>query len=299
MNNFFSRLGVLLVTLIAYLPFPIIYFISDFLYVFIYYIAGYRKKVVRTNLLNSFPELSSIERLKIEKDFYHHLCDTIIETPKMISFTGAQIRNRIKMKNSERYFELINEGKSFCLLFGHYHNWEWISAAIATYSPINIFAIYKPLTSKPFDKMFYDMRAKQGITPLPMQTSMRSLMKQSKDQFGVIIVTDQTPSNIESSYWAKFLNQNTPIFLGSEKIAEHFDTAVIFVDINRVKRGYLEFEFVVLVESTKGLSEFEITELHTRYLEKRIIEKPAYWLWSHRRWKHQATDAIKTKYHLS
>lgn len=299
MTKFFAKLGVLFVNLIAYLPFPILYFISDFLYLIIYYVVGYRKKVVRANLINSFPDLNPIDLLKIEKDFYHHLCDTILDTPKMISFTEAQIRKRIKMKNSERYFELIKEGKSFCLLFGHYHNWEWISAAIATYSPINIFAIYKPLTSKPFDKMFYNMRAKHGITPLPMQTAMRSLIKQSKDQFGVIIVTDQTPSNIESSYWAKFLNQNTPIFLGSEKIAEHFDTSVIFVDINRVKRGYLEFEFVVLKESSKGLSEFEITELHTRYLEKRIIEKPAFWLWSHRRWKHKPTMALKEKFNLS
>lgn len=299
MNNFFAKLGVLFVKLIAYLPFPILYFISDFLYLIIYYVVGYRKKVVRANLLNSFPDLKPIDLLKIEKDFYHHLCDTILETPKMISLTEAQIRKRIKMKNSERYFELIDEGKSFCLLFGHYHNWEWISAAIATYSPINIFAIYKPLTSKPFDKMFYNMRAKHGITPLPMQSAMRSLIKQSKDQFGVIIVTDQTPSNIESSYWAKFLNQNTPIFLGSEKIAEHFNTSVIFVDINRVKRGYLEFEFVVLKDSSKGLSEYEITELHTRYLEKRIIEKPAFWLWSHRRWKHKPTMALKEKFNLS
>jgi len=298
MSKFFGTIGVFFCTLVAYLPFPVLYFISDVFYIILYKIIGYRKKVVRLNLKNSFPTLSDKELLKIEKDFYHHLCDTIIETTKLISFSKKEIQKRIKLKNSERYYELIKEGKSFSIVFGHYHNWEWLVAAVPVYSPIKMFGIYKPLTNKPFDKMFYDMRSRHNIVPLPMQSAMRSIIKEAKTQFGFVIIADQTPSNVESSYWANFLNQPTPIFLGTEKISEHFNNAVVFVDVNRVKRGFLEIEFVVLAESTEGLKEYEITELHTRYLEKKIIEQPAYWLWSHRRWKHKPTDAIKEKFQL-
>lgn len=299
MNNFFGKIGVYFCTLIAYLPFPILYFISDILYVIIYRIVGYRRKVVRLNLTNSFPNLTSLEIDKIEKEFYHYLCDTILETTKLISFTETEIRKRIKLKNSERYFELIKEGKNFSIVFGHFYNWEWLVAAVPVYSPIKIFGIYKPLTNKSFDKMFYDMRSKHGMTPFPMQTAMRSIIKDSKNQFGVVIIADQTPSNIETSYWANFLNQPTPIFLGTEKISEHFNNAIVFVDVTRLKRGYIEIEFVTLAESAEGFKENEITELHTRHLEQKIKEQPAYWLWSHRRWKHKPTDAIKEKFQLS
>lgn len=299
MNKIISKIGVYFCTLIAYLPFPILYLLSDFLYIVIYKLVGYRVKVVRQNLKNSFPNFSESELKKIEKDFYHHLCDTIIETTKLISFTKDEIHKRIKLKNSERYFELIKEGKNFSIVFGHFYNWEWLVAAVPVYSPIKIFGIYKPLTNKSFDKMFYDMRSRHGIIPFPMQSAMRSIMKDSKDQFGIVIIADQTPSNTESSYWATFLNQPTPIFLGTEKISEHFDNALLFVDVNRVKRGFIEIEFVVLAESVKGMKDYEITELHTRHLEKRIIENPAYWLWSHKRWKHKPNDAIKEKFNLS
>lgn len=299
MNRIVSLIGVYFCTLIAYLPFPVLYVISDFLYFLIYYVIGYRKKVARENIKNSFSDYNDFQRKKIEKDFYHHLCDTILETTKLISFSNSEIKKRIKLKNSERYFELIKEGRKISIVLGHYYNWEWLVAAVSVYSPIKIFGIYKPLTNKSFDKMFYDMRSRQGMQPLPMQTAMRTLIKNSNEQFGVVIIADQTPSNIETSYWANFLKQPTPIFLGTEKISEHFDTAVVFVNVEKIKRGYIEIEFVTLAESTKNLKEFEVTELHTRYLEQKIKEKPEFWLWSHRRWKHKPTLAIKEKYNLS
>ncbi len=281
------------------MPFPLLYLFSDFIFLIVYRLVGYRKKVVRENLLNAFPTLTNEERLKIEKDFYHHLCDTILETTKLISFTEAELKKRVKLKNSERFYELIKEGRNISIVFAHYHNWEWFSQAIPLYTPIKCFGIYKPLSNTIFDKMFYDMRIRFGIKAIPMKTAMRTLIKESTEQFSISIIADQTPSNSESSYWTTFLNQPTPIFMGTEKISEHFDNVVAFIDIRQVKRGYLEFEFVILAESTVGMKEYEITELHTRFLEKRIIEKPAFWLWSHRRWKHKPTDAIKEKYHLS
>lgn len=146
--------------------------------------------------------------------------------------------------------------------------------------------------------MFINMRKKHGIKLLPMQTSMRTLIKNSQEQFSICLIADQTPSSSESNYWTKFLNQDTPVFMGTEKISTHFNNAVAFMDIKQVKRGYLEFEFVILTEKVQDLKEYELTEMHTRYLEKRIKEKPEFWLWSHKRWKHKPSDAVKAKYNL-
>lgn len=298
MSKLFSYLGVFLIKLVSRLPFPLLYALSDFFYILIYHLVGYRRKVVKENLKNAFPNLTDDERKQIEKKFYHHLCDVFIETTKLSSFTEEELKKRVKIKNSERFYELVNEGRNMTVVFGHYHNWEWFAQALPIYIPITTYGIYKPLHNKVFDKLFYDMRIRFGIVALPMQTSMRTLIKNSNKQFSIAVIADQTPSSSDTNYWTKFLNQDTPVFMGTEKISKHFDSVVVFMDINQVKRGYLEFEFVILAENTAELKEFEITELHTRYLEKRIIEKPEFWLWSHRRWKHKASEAVKIKYNL-
>lgn len=298
MSKLFSYLGVFLIKLVSYLPFPLLYALSDFFYLLIYYVVGYRRKVVNENLKNAFPNLTEEERKQIEKKFYHHLCDVFLETTKLSSFTEKELKKRVKINHSERFYELIKEGRNITVVFGHYHNWEWFAQALPIYIPITTYGIYKPLHNKIFDKLFYDMRTRFGIVALPMQTSMRTLIKNSDKQFSIAIIADQTPNSSDANYWTKFLNQDTPVFMGTEKISKHFDNAVVFMDIKQVKRGYLEFEFVILAENTINMKEYEITELHTRYLEKRIIEKPEYWLWSHRRWKHKASDAVKLKYNL-
>lgn len=299
MTKFFSLLGVYLIKTVSYLPFSAIYLLSDVLYVLIYKIIAYRKKVVRENLQKSFPEMSEFQRLAIEKKFYHYLCDTVVETTKLNSISEAELRKRVKIKNSTRYYELLKEGKSISIVLAHYLNWEWFVLALPLYTPVETYGIYKPLSNKVFDDLFKTMRSRMGMKMTPMQQIMRALLKTTKKPFAVGIVADQTPSDTDNCYWTNFLNQQTPIFLGTEKIAKHFDTAVVFLDVERTKRGYIEFEFVILAETCNNLSEYEITELHTRYLENKIKAKPEFWLWSHRRWKHQAKEAHKRKFNLS
>lgn len=298
MNKAFSYLGVALIHLVSYLPFTLLYALSDFFFLILYYVIGYRRKVVQQNLKNAFPHLDEQKRKEIERKFYHHLCDVFLETTKLISFSEAELKKRVKIKNSERFYELLKEGRNMSVVFGHYHNWEWFAQALPIYIPVTTYGIYKPLHNKIFDKMFYNMRTRHGIVALPMQTSMRTLIKNSSKQYSIAIIADQTPSSSDTNYWTTFLNQHTPIFMGTEKISKHFNNVLVFMDIQQVKRGYLEFEFVILAEDVQSLKEYEITELHTRYLEKRIIEKPEFWLWSHKRWKHKPSDAIKIKYNL-
>lgn len=299
MTKIFSVLGIYVIKLVSYLPFSMLYILSDVLYVLIYKVVGYRKKVVRMNLKNSFPEKSDAERLEIEKKFYHYLCDTVVETTKLNSISEAELRRRVSIKNSERYYELLKEGKSVSIVLAHYLNWEWFVLALPLYTPVDTFGIYKPLSNKTFDALFKSIRSRMGMKMTPMQQIMRALLKSTRKPFAVGIVADQTPSDIDNCYWTKFLNQETPIFLGTEKIAKHFDTSVVFLNVERTKRGFIEFEFVILAESCSDTREYEITELHTRYLENKIKAKPEFWLWSHRRWKHKAKEEHKRKFNLS
>ncbi len=299
MTNIFSYIGVFIVKLISYLPFTLLYVFSDVLYIIVYKLIGYRKKVVRENLRKSFPNKTSSELLLIEKKYYHVLCDIIVETTKLNTLTESEIRKRVKIKNSERFFELLKEGKSISMVLGHYLNWEWFVLALPLYTGVDTYGIYKPLTNKTFDILFKDMRSRMGMKMTPMQQIMRALLQAKQKPYTIAIVTDQTPSDTDNCYWTRFLNQDTPIFLGTEKIANHFDTAVAFLDMDRTKRGYIEFEFIILAESSKGRPEYEITELHTRYLENKINRKPEFWLWSHRRWKHQPKEEHKKKFNLS
>lgn len=298
MSSIFSYIGVFFVYLAAYLPFGVLYALSDGMYFLIYHVFGYRKKVVRQNINNSLGHLSIEERKLVERKFYKHLCDMIFETAKLLNLSDTEIKNRIRLKNSEEYHRLVKEGKNITIVFGHYLNWEWVVLASAYYTPMQVYGIYKKLTNKVFDKLFFRMRERENLVPLEMQESTKFMLKNAVKPSALIILTDQTPSNWEQSYWKKFLNQDTPIFSGTEKISQKLNSSLVFLKAKRIKRGIMELEFVVLAEETKDMKEHSITDLHTEFLEKQILEEPAYWLWSHRRWKHKATDSIKQKYNL-
>ena len=63
--------------------------------------------------------------------------------------------------------------------------------------------------------------------------------------------------------------------------------AVVFFNVQKISRGYYTYTVELLFEHTAGLPEHVITEKHVRRLEEIIRERPEYWIWSHRRWKHK------------
>lgn len=298
MTNILSYIGVFFVYLASILPFRILYLLSDGLYILIYHIVGYRKKVVRENIKNSLGHLSNEERKLVEKRFYKHLCDMIFETAKLLNFSDSEIKKRIRIKNSDEYYRLVKEGRNITIVFGHYLNWEWVVLASAYYTPMQVYGIYKKLNNKVFDKLFFKMRERENLVPLEMLESTKFMLKNAIKPSALLILTDQTPSNWEQSYWKKFLGQDTPIFSGTEKISQKLNSSLVFLKAKRIARGVIDLEFVVLAEETKDMKEHSITNLHTEFLEQQILEEPAFWLWSHRRWKHKATDSIKQKYNL-
>jgi KDO2-lipid IV(A) lauroyltransferase len=270
------------------LPLRVLYVFSDIIYPVMYYVAGYRRKVVRNNLENSFPEKSIRDIIKIEKLFYHHLCDLFIETFKLIHISNKQLMKRMHMTNPELLERLFNEGRDVVMVLGHYGNWEWL-AVLPIYTKLQTVSIYKPLHNRHFDRFMNKMRSRNTMMLTPMSSIIREVvsLRQKNIRSLFAFITDQTPPKGEIKFWTKFLNQETPVYLGAEKIASKYNMAVLFFNIQNVSRGYYNFTAELLFENSAGLPDHLITEAHVKRLEEIIRERPEQWIWSHRRWKHK------------
>ncbi len=270
---------------ISLLPFPLLYLIADFLYIILYYAVGYRRPVVQMNLRNAFPEKTKEELAAIEKKFYHYLSTMILESVKMTSMSSKTIKKRFRLNNPEEISKHFDKGKSVMLVTAHYGNWEWGSLILsATYAEPFII-VYKPQTNKVFEDIMNQMRSRFGAVMVPMKQTLRKIVSYKSRKFAAVFLGDQTPVKAEAHYFTTFLNQRTPVFLGIEKIAKMTNSPVVLGHLNQVKRGYYEATFITLTENPAAMHDHEITEAHTKYLEKIINKKPELWLWSHKRWK--------------
>jgi KDO2-lipid IV(A) lauroyltransferase len=274
--------------MLTFLPLSVLYILSDFIFLLLYYFPSYRRKVVGTNLKNSFPEKSEKELRVIEKRFYHHLSDLFLETFKLIHMSEKQQLRRFTYSNLEVIDKLRNENRDVVALLGHYNNWEW-PTLLPKFMKYPTVIIYKPLQNKYFNNFINKQRSKYGIILTPMSLVIREILnyRQKKINTISIFISDQTPAKGDIKFWTPFLNQDTPVFTGAEKIALKYDMAVVFFHIQKKKRGYYNLDIELLFDHTAGLPEHTITETFTRRLEEVIKENPEYWIWSHRRWKHK------------
>lgn len=291
MIKFLSYIVYGFVRLISYLPFSVLYIFSDIVFFFVYYVLRYRRKVVTENLTNSFPEKSEEEIHRIRKEFYSHFCDTFIETIKLWTISEEEIKKRCKFLNPEIFDIYKAQNKNVITVLGHYANWEWLTS-FALWKDAYYLPIYKPLHNKVFDKMFLEIRKRFGAIPVAKDDTLRTMIKyrNEKKHTATVFIGDQTPKKNSINYWTKFLNQDTAILIGTERIAKKLDQAIVFIKMTKIKRGYYEVNIIPLFDNPKETVEFEISEKHTRILEDIIKENPAYWLWSHRRWKHKKED---------
>lgn len=275
-------------------PFPVLYFISDFLYFVIFHITRYRKKVVYTNLQNAFPGKNVDEIDKIARKFYKHFCDVIIETLKELHMSEAEMIKRVRYVNPEVIDELFRKRKSIIAVVGHYCNWEWLTG-FSIQTPYHGASLYKSLNNKQFDKVFSRMRSKFGTEMILMKQALRFIMKNKLEERLTLTcyISDQSPVREELDYFTRFLNQDTPVFLGIEKMAVKFNLPVVYFKMKKIRRGYYEVEILNVSENPSETETTEITEKHVRLLEETILEEPAYWLWSHRRWKFKPSDTLK------
>ena len=270
------------------LPKFILYRFSDLFYIILYYIVGYRKKVVYRNLNNSFPDKTQKEIKQIAKKFFLHLSDTLVENLAFLTMSKKRLLKFVEFEKNEQIEALYEKNKNIALVTGHYNNWE-LYFIMPFLSKHKMLAIYKPLTNKYFDNLFQKMRTRFGVTMVTMKDAYKAALDYNKRGYlsMLLLIADQRPPKKGGHYWTTFLNQETAVFLGPEKIAQKLNSAIVFSYLSKIKRGTQVLKSQVLFEETKDLPEYKITDTHIKLLEDIIMKAPQYWLWSHDRWKHK------------
>lgn len=281
--------------LLALLPFRAIYILSDGLAFLMQHVIRYRRKVVRTNLRNSFPEKTGEELKEIEDKFYHYICDYILEEVKTLRISFEELTRRMTYQNKEQYLDMIEKHGGIVLLIPHYANFEWIIGMGAIMQPGDLpVQVYKPLHNPYLDEMFKRIRSRFGGYNVPKHSTAREMIKLRREhkRMAVGLITDQSPNRSEAHYWTTFLHQDTVFMDGAERIARMMDFPVFYCELIRQKRGHCRVVFDLITESPKQTADGEITECFARRLEQTIRRDPPYWFWSHKRWKLKREDVI-------
>jgi len=274
--------------LLAQLPLKALYVLSDGLAFLAHRVVRYRLKVVRQNLRNSFPEKSDAELRKIEHDFYHYICDYLVEEVKLLTISDKEFYQRMSFANKEQFLEMMEKYGGLILLIPHYANFEWIMGMATILKPGDLaLQVYKPLHNKHLDEMFKRIRSRFGGMNIPKHSTARELVKlyRMKKHFAVGLISDQSPNKSEAHYWTTFLNQDTVFMDGAERLAKMMNIPVFYCELTRKSRGYCQASFELITETPKQTADGEITEAFARKLENTIRRDPPYWFWSHRRWK--------------
>ena len=271
---------------LSYLPLRVLYIFTDFLYFTLLYFIPYRRKVVRKNLTNSFPEKSLKEIKEIERKFYRHFTDLLAEGIKNLTISQKELSKRIKVENPQLMHKLYSQNKSVLLVSGHYNNWEWLITSQNNLFQHQAMGIGMPLTSKFWDKKINERRSRFGMRVVNAKNLKESITSELEiKQIAILILSDQSPSDSRKSYWMNFLNQQSAVIFGTEQMANEYDFAVVFFKMIKVKRGYYKMVLELISDTPKELTWGEITEKHTRLLEDEIVKNPQFWIWSHKRWK--------------
>ena len=275
------------VFLFSFIPFGMLYRISDGIAYFLYKIMHYRYTVIHTNLKNSFPEKSDVEIEAIIQKTYLNLSDIIVESVKGMSMNLKEIVERYHFKNPEVADKVFRKGLSAIGLVSHYNNWEWGAYATEAQLKLQVAGVFKPIKNKMINQYFHKIRSRFGAQIVAMNQTGRAIIENRGKPTLFVLIADQNPSNLKHVHWINFLNQDTACFDGPEKIARKTNYPVLHFAIERVKRGFYEIEVSMLCENPGKTFTSEITRQYMKTLEKQIQEKPENWLWSHRRWKHK------------
>lgn len=273
------------------LPFRVLYCLSDMAFVIVYYIVRYRRRVVRNNLTTSFPEKSLKEIKRIERGFYHFLCDYPNETIKLLTMTPEMMLKHIEFRGIERVEECFDRGQSCAGILGHYGNWEWLSATGISYrrhKDVVTGLIYHPLSSsKLLDRLFLEIRQSMGGVCIPKNAILRHLLKYKQENRMTIFgyIADQAPKWENIHLWLDFLNHDTPVFTGAERIMRKMNNAVFYLDMQRQSRGHYVCTYRLITDRPQEMEEYEITRRFFAMLEEAIRENPQTYLWTHNRWK--------------
>lgn len=282
--------------LFSILPFKVLYFISDILFLILYYIVGYRKTVVLNNLKLAFPKKNNAELLKIRKQFYKHFVDVFIEILKTFTVSKEEIYKRYTFTNVDMLNELYKDGKSLILVGPHYANWEWIMS-LDTFAKFKGYAVYSKINNNYFNQKVLNSRAKFGTHLIQTSHIISEIELNSKNntQAAYGLLSDQSPQLNKTFYWSEFLNVKVPIHTGAEMLTKKYNMNMIFIDTKKIKRGHYSTTFSLINTEAKIYPDYELTDIFLRKVEEKIEAAPEYYLWTHKRFKHMNKEEITYK----
>ncbi|WP_247672679.1 lysophospholipid acyltransferase family protein [Aquimarina sp. MMG016] len=273
---------------ISKLPWRIFYVFSTCLYIVTYYIIRYRKKIVTENLTLVFPRKSKQEIYGIRKAFYRHMCDMFLEMIKTMSISEKELSKRFKITNPEVLTTIESKNKSIIVLIAHYASYEW-SIAVQFLGGFPIVGVYKKLKNEHFDKLIHQIRGRFDARLISKHNTIRAITRDKVQgklcAYG--FVTDQSPRLKNSMYWTNFMDIKVPIYLGGEKIAKRMNLPVVYLKVDKAKRGYYEAEFILITENPEECDDYYITKEYLKLVESQIRTKPEHYLWTHKRWKYR------------
>jgi KDO2-lipid IV(A) lauroyltransferase len=287
LSGIYSYPLLVLIYGISYLPLPVLYFISDFLYIFLYRIFAYRVKVCNGNIKRALPTKTDAEIKVIEKQFYRHLCDVIVETIKSFTITHKELKKRMRLLNPEILADVYQTNRKMIAVTGHYGNWEWAAITLPFQSQYNAQGVYLAIKNPVINRAMIKSRSRFGIDLLEAGKIFQELENRKSILSITGFIADQSPSKPEKGIWMHFLNQETVVASGTERYATIHEMAVAFGKIRKIKRGYYTLEYELVTENAAEEKAGTVTQKHTQILEKIIQEEPQFWLWSHKRWKHK------------
>jgi len=271
---------------LALLPFRLMYIFSDFLSFVLYRIIGYRKQVVRANLIRIGFGDDPAQCFAIEKAVYKHFCDLYLETFKCLTLSKSQIQKRFVVNNTSLIQDFALQGKSVIMMCGHYASYEWL-LSMGYYSDHTAYGIYAPLANPYFNKLVIKARRRFGAFLIPRRETVSTIKKHAENNHLALygFASDQSPKIKRKTYFRSFFGTEVPVFTGAERIAKEHDIPVLMAKVRRVKRGFYETEIIVLSKNPKEVKDFEITDQFTEELESLIKEDPSHYLWTHNRFK--------------
>ena len=286
MNFILAALLIFFIFLIGIIPFFLIYPFADLMYFLFFYVFKYRKSVIYNNLSASFPDMDKQQLDELFRLSYKNLTDILVEGIKGFTITRNQIKKRHKIINPEIVEPYFKQGKSIIALPTHYGNWEWGALSPGLFiKDFNIVGFYKKFSNPYVDRFMRKNRSRTGTSLVSIYETAKTFENLKDTPTAYIMAADQSPSNPRRSYWVDFLGRNTAFLHGPENYAKEYDIPLVFVDIQRVKRGYYELTLSILADNPKELPKGEITKRYANMLESQINKNPANWLWSHKRWK--------------
>lgn len=281
---------LLLIRTFSLLPLSVLYFISDvMLYPIVYYVARYRLKVVRRNMRNSFPDKSHNELKSIEKKFYRHFADLLVEIVHGYRASDEEMRERVVFENVDLVEELAQKTHGVIAYLGHMGNWEWIADLNKRFVDRSMveYNIYRQLKNPNSDKMMLELRSKRGGECIEKKQLLRKLvsLRHADHPFVLGMLSDQKPSKRSTYAWTHFLSQETAFLNGSEVLAKKFGFSAVYAHILSPKRGQYTVRFELITDHPTAMPDEEMTKKYAALLEQNIHAQPEQWLWTHNRWK--------------